>query len=183
MTIAVSTGVLLVTTIIVAALLAATIIESTLEAAISTKIEVTKMVDLILVTTLDKSGATCVAMMLRTDTIDISIKELEIAYYTEKTVSVNVTKKYGIVYEDPTTKTIVLSIDGTTQPVSANNITNTICSLLDTNEAAIIWFSTKEQTKIGPGLPVLLVLKTPQTQKLVVELKSPKTPLVRVKVK
>ncbi|HIP66052.1 MAG TPA: hypothetical protein EYH08_05985 [Pyrodictium sp.] len=183
MPVAVSTGVLLITAIIVATLLAATIVESTLEAATSTKIEVTKMVDLILVTTLDKDGATCVAMMLRTDAIDISVKELEIAYYTEKTVSVNVTKKYGVVYEDPTTKTIILSIDGMIQPVPANSITNTICSLLDTNEAAIIWFSTKEQTKIGPGLPVLLVLKTPQTEKLIVELKTPKTPPMRVKVK
>jgi len=180
---AVSTSILLVTAIAIAALLATTIVESTLEVITLTRIEAVKVIDPILVTTLEKDNTMCVAVMLRADTAHISAKELEIAYYTEKTVSVNVAKRYGILYEDPTTKTIVLSIDGARQVVTASNIAGTVCNVLRTNEAAIIWFCAKEQTEICPGLPVLVVLKTPQAEKLVVELKSPETPVVRVRVK
>ena len=183
MPLAVSTGILLVTAIVVATLLATMIVKSTLEATMSTRIEVVKTIDPILVATLDRNDAICVAMILRADTTYISVKELGIAYYADEAVSVSVAKRCGVVYEDPSTKTIVLNIDGTTQPVSTNNIANTVCNLLETNEAAIIWFGAEEQTRIGPGLPVLLVLKTPQAEKLIVEIKSPKTPPVRVRAR
>ena len=183
MPLTISASILLVTAIVIAALLATTIVKSTLEIAMSARIKVVKVIDPILVTTLDKNNATCVSVILRADVTYISAKELEIAYYTEKTVSVNVTKKYGIVYRDPLTKTIVLNIDGATQTVSANKIANTVCDLLETNEAAIIWFCAEEQTEICPGLPVLLVLKTPQAEKLIVEIKSPKTPSVKIRAR
>lgn len=181
MSIAISAGILLVAAIAIAALLATAIVESTLEVTTLARIEAVKTVNPILVATLERDNAVCVSMMLRAD--HVSARELEVAYCTEREVSVSVAKKYGMLYEDPATKTIVLSIDGAEQAVATNNITNTICNLLRTNEAAIIWFCAKEQVELCPDIPVLLVLKTPQAKKLVVELKSPKTPAVRVRVR
>ncbi|HIQ10400.1 MAG TPA: hypothetical protein EYH26_00275 [Pyrodictium sp.] len=185
MPIAVSASILLIAAVVVAILLATTVIESAMEVALSTKIEMAKMMDLVLVTTLDKDGTTCVIMLVRADanTAYMGLKELEVAYYTEKTVSVKAAKKYGMVYEDPTSKTVVLNIDGEIKHIPSNSIANTICNLLKTSEAAILWFCAEKQIGICPSLPILVVLKTPQTGKLIVELKSPKTPAVKIRVR
>ena len=181
---AISTGVLVITAIVIATLLATLVEESTLTAAMLTRIEVPEMLDSILLAVLDGTNTSCVAIILRANTVDVSVKELGIAYYASESLSVNVTKKYGIVYEDPTTGAIMLSIEGVTQPIPVDNIVGTICGLLEVDEAAIIWFNTMTiRSKIGPGLPILLILKTPQTEKLLVEITSPKTPPIRIKAK